>query len=139
MTSYHGARDGLPSMGIVHAALLSFPIACFTLAVLTDIAYWGTENLQWLHFSEWLLLAGLVAGAMELLVLLIEFLVRRVPPPWPAVVSGFVVMLLATVNSFVHTIDGWPAVVPNGLILSAVTVLAMLVTAWFARRGWHHV
>lgn len=132
-------RAHSPALHSIHMGLLSFPVACFTLAVLTDLAYWATENLQWLHFSEWLLLAGLIAGAIELLVLLLEFLVRRTRPSWLAVIFGIAVLLLATVNSFVHTIDGWQAVVPNGLILSAVTVLAMLATAWFARRGWQHV
>ena len=101
--------------------------------------YWATENLLWLHFSEWLLLAGLIAGGIELLVLVIDLLVRRMRPPWLAVLFGVFVMLLATVNSFVHAADGWQAVVPNGLILSLVTLFAMFASAWFSRRGWHHV
>lgn len=134
-----GAPGVPPVRNVIHGGLLSFPIACFTLAVLTDLAYWATENLLWLHFSEWLLLAGLVAGVIELFALALEFLVRRVRPSWLAVLSGIVVMLLATVNSFVHTVDGWQAVVPYGLILSIVTVLVMFVTAWLNRRGWQHV
>ena len=123
------------AMGAIHTALLAFPIACFSLAVLTDAAYWWTENLLWLHFSEWLLLAGLLFGAIELLARILDVLVRNVRPSWLAVLGGIAVLLLATVNSFIHTTDGWTAVVPYGLTLSIVTVLAMIVTAWFGRLG----
>lgn len=138
MAFHQVARETYSVMEGVHVALLSFPVACFTLTVLTDLAYVASANLQWLHFSEWLLLAGLVAGAAELLVSLVEFLLRRVRPSWLAVAGGVVVMLLATLNSFVHTIDGWQAVMPNGLILSIATVAAMLITAWLGRAGRYH-
>lgn len=126
-------------MDVVHAALLSFPIACFSLTVLTDIAYWQTLNLLWLHFSEWLLFAGLVFGGISALVFLADFAIRRVRPSWLAVSAGVVVLLLATLNSFIHTADGWTAVMPYGLALSVLTVLAMIVTAWLARWGGRHV
>ena len=121
-------------MECTHAALLAFPIACFSLTVLTDLAYIRTANLLWLHFSEWLLLAGLVFGAIALLIRLADYLVRRVRPSWPGVIGGLVVLVLATLNSFIHTADGWTAVVPYGLAISILTVLAMAVTAWFACR-----
>lgn len=115
--------------GPIHTALLSFPIACFSLTVVTDLAYVKTLNLLWLHFSEWLLLVGLVFGSIDLIVRLIGWLVWRILPSWLAVASGVVVMLLATINSFVHTADGWTAVMPVGLALSILTLLAMIVTA----------
>lgn len=126
-------------MSPVHTTLLAFPIACFTLTVLTDIAYWQTLNLLWLHFSEWLLLAGLVFGGLELLARLAALLFRKRRPSWLAVFGGIAVMLLAIVNSFVHTADGWTAVVPYGLALSVLTVLAMMITGWFGRMGVRHV
>ncbi len=123
----------------VHATLGAFPIACFSLTLLTDIAYWQTSNLLWLHFSEWLLFAGVVMGALALIVRAVDWLVRRVRHSWWAVLGAVVVLVLATVNSLVHTADGWTAVVPWGLTLSVVTILAMIVTAWLAGRGVHHV
>ncbi|MGE0501965.1 MAG: DUF2231 domain-containing protein [Rhizobiaceae bacterium] len=125
-------------MDLVHPALLSFPIACFTLTVVTDIAYVRTVNLLWLHFSEWLLLAGLVFGIIAALVLLLDYLFRRLRPAWPAAVGGVVVLVLGALNSFVHTADGWTAVVPYGLTLSVLTVLAMLLTTWLGHRRQHH-
>lgn len=123
----------------VHSALISFPIACFSLTLLTDIAYYQTSNLLWLHFSEWLLFAGLVFGILALLARAVDLLVRRLRPPWLALFGAAIVLILAVVNSFVHTADGWTAVVPYGLVLSAVTVLAMVGTAWLARPGTRYV
>ena len=122
----------------IHQILRSFPIACFCLALATDIAYWQTANLLWLHFSEWLLLAGVSFGAIALVASLVDLLVRRVRPSWLAFLAGIVVLLLATFNNLVHTVDGWTAVVPYGLMLSALTVLAMIVTGVLANLGARH-
>jgi uncharacterized membrane protein len=121
----------------IHAILVPFPIVCFTLTLLTDIAYWQTSNLMWKHFSSWLLLAGLVFGALAALVGLIDFLFRRAVrsgrPAWPHAIGGLIVLCLAFVNSFVHAGDGWTGVVPWGLVLSAATVLVLILTDWFGR------
>lgn len=121
----------------IHATLVPFPIVCFTLTLLTDIAYWQSSNLMWQYFSEWLLLAGLVFGALAALAGAVDFLLRpevRAPgSAWPHAVGGVIVLVLAIVNSFVHAADGWTGVVPYGLVLSAATVLVMMVTDWFGR------
>jgi uncharacterized membrane protein len=126
-------------MNSVHVTLLAFPIACFSLTVVTDIAYWLTANLLWLHFSEWLLLAGLIFGGIELLARIVDVVFRKMKVWWPATIGGLVVLVLATLNSFIHTADGWTAVVPYGLTVSVLTVLAMLVTAWLGRPEVRHV
>lgn len=123
----------------VQSTLRAFPIACFSLALLTDIAYWQTSNLLWLHFSEWLLLAGLVGGILAAVAHLVALIGRQVRHGWGTILGGAVVLILATLNNFVHTADGWTAVVPYGLALSAATVLAMIVTAWLGRRGVRYV
>ena len=127
------------AVNAIHSTLVAFPIACFSLALLTDIAYWRTENLLWLHFSEWLLLAGLVFGVLALPVLAIGYVLHREGPAWPALLGGVAVLLLAALNSFIHTADGWTAIVPYGLAVSILTVLAMIVTGWLGRKGAHHV
>lgn len=122
-------------VGSVHYTLRSVPITCFSLALASDIFYLQTSNLLWLHFSEWLLLAGVVFGAIAILIAFIDFLIRRIRPSWPAVLLSVVVLVLATFNNLVHTADGWTAVYPTGLVLSIATVLAMLLTGWFGRKG----
>jgi len=123
---------------MLHTTLIAFPISCFTLTLLADIGYWRTANLLWLHFGEWLLLAGLVFGALAALALAVDHLVNRTRISPIAALVGMLALVLATINSFVHARDGWNAVVPAGLTLSALTVVAMLVAGWLAVREARH-
>jgi uncharacterized membrane protein len=120
----------------IHRLLASFPIACFTLALGTDIAYWRTSNLMWLEFSAWLLLAGITVGVVAAVFGAISFLVRfgirAVRFAWPSVLGTLIVLILAFFNNLVHTADGWTAIMPWGLTLSALTALVMLVTLWLS-------
>lgn len=129
-------RDG--ALPAVQSVLQAFPVACFSLTLIADIAYWQSSNLLWLHFSEWLLLAGLVAGVPAALVHGFSYLLYRTRYPWLAIAGGIVVLLLAALNSLVHTADGWTAVVPFGLALSALTVAVMILAGWFGRTGVYH-
>jgi len=138
--TYVSIRTDEPSFAyFIHSALIAFPIACFALTVITDLAYWRTLNLLWLHFSEWLLLAGIVFGATAALARLIDLIVRKIRPSWWAIFAGIVVLALATLNSFIHTADGITAVVPFGILVSVLTVVAMMVTGWLARTEVRHV
>lgn len=114
--------------------LVPFPIVCFVGALCTDIAYARSENLLWANFSAWLLLAGLVTGVLAAIAGLVDFLfnprIRALRPAWLHLIGNVGVMLLALFNNLVHTRDGWTAVVPTGLTLSALTVALMLVTGW---------
>jgi len=127
---------------LMHAAyrfFVSFPVACFFLTVLTDMAYWQTSNLLWLHFSEWLLLAGLVFGCFAFVIAVLVLVLWTEGPSWPTLVGGAFVLAVAALNSFIHTADGWTAVVPYGLAASIVTVMAMFATAWLGRKEARHV
>jgi uncharacterized membrane protein len=44
-----------------------------------------------------------------------------------------VLLILATLNMFVHSRDAWTSVVPWGLTLSALVVLILMFTAWTGR------
>lgn len=123
----------------VHYILRSVPLTCFTLALISDVAYLQTSNLLWLHFSEWLLLAGVVFTGLALLALPVDLMVRHVRPSWWAVFAGVVVLVLAIINNLIHTADGWTAVMPWGVGLSAATVLAMILTGFLASKGERHV
>jgi uncharacterized membrane protein len=130
---YAAAAGGHP----IHAMLIHFPIASFTFALFTDLAYWQTANNMWTNFSAWLLFAGLVFGGLAAVAGMLDFVlrrsVRRQGLVWPHALGNVVVLALALVNSFVHAADGWISVVPYGLALSASTVLLMIVTAWLGR------
>jgi len=115
--------------------LVSFPIACFSCALVTDTIYALTADMLWSDFSDWLLAVGLCLGMLAAIAGIVSFLadrrmgVRR--PAIPLVVGGLIVLGLAGLNNFVHSRDAWTSVVPQGLVLSAITVVAIGVTAWF--------
>jgi uncharacterized membrane protein len=118
----------------IHPMLVPFPIVCFIGTLVTDIAYWRTAQMMWADFSAWLLVIGLVMGALAAIAGLIDFLsnrlIRAQAPAWPHMVGNIVMMLLALLNAFVHTRDAWTSVVPVGLILSLLVVLILPVTGW---------
>lgn len=126
----------LCSTSQIYRTLVSFPIVAFTLTVVTDLAYLQTSNLLFLHFSEWLLFAGLVVGILAAVYLGIICIVRRSRPSRLHALFGIVALILAALNSFIHTADGWTAVMPYGLATSIATVVAMLLAGWFGR--WRH-
>lgn len=124
----------------IHPMLVPFPIACFVGTLVTDIAYWCTAQMMWADFSAWLLVVGMIMGGLAAIAGLIDFLsnrlIRAQQPAWPHMVGNIVVLLLALLNTLVHTRDAWTSVVPTGLVLSIIVVLILPVTGWL---GWSMV
>ena len=121
--------------------LASFPIACFTCALLTDIAYVQTTNVMWADFSTWLLAVGMAGGVVAAIVGLASLLTgrrgRTQRSVWTITLGSLLVLVIALFNNLVHSRDAWTSVMPTGLALSVATVLAMLATAWLASSVGH--
>jgi uncharacterized membrane protein len=121
----------------IHPLLVPIPIVCFVGVLLTDITYWRSADMMWADFSAWLVSVGVVFGVLAAIFGLIDFLgdrhVRAQPPAWPHALGNIVVLVLATLNMFVHSRDAWTSVVPWGLALSAATVLILAFTVWMGR------
>jgi uncharacterized membrane protein len=118
----------------IHPMLIPFPITCFVGAFITDIVYSRSANLVWQYFSIWLIVAGLVMGGLAAVFGFVDYFgdrrVRASRPATPHMVLNIIAMLLALLNAFVHSRDGWTAVVPQGLILSGIVVVILAVSAW---------
>ncbi len=119
---------------LIYSSVMQFPVVCFTLALLCDITYWRTSNLMWVEFSAWLLLAGITLGVVATLVrfavLVTDRAARRSSLAWLHLLGLMLILALAFFNNLIHARDGWTSVVPWGLILSALTVLAIALTGW---------
>jgi uncharacterized membrane protein len=122
----------------IYALLASFSIACFVGAFVMDIVYWRSMSFMWVTFSVWLLAAGLVAAALAVIAGIIAFIVdrrvRMLGPTRTQVLTYVLVIVLSLFNAFVHSRDGYTAVVPTGIILSGVVVLLVMITGWMNRK-----
>ena len=135
------ALGGSPRLGLasqpVYAALVQFPAVCFIGALVTDVAYWRSTNYIWETFSIWLLTAGCIMAAFAAIAGLITWFshrhVRTLRFARLHLLTSAVALALSIVNAFVHSRDGYVAVVPDGLALSVIVVILMLLATWF---GW---
>jgi uncharacterized membrane protein len=115
----------------IYAIFLAIPAVCFVATVATDLTYEGSDgNLIWLNFSSWLLAAGLLFGAVALVLMLVDG-VRGLG--WPAPLLLLAAWIVELFNSLIHARDGWTAVVPAGLLLSLVGALLVLGSGWMSR------
>lgn len=123
----------------LHAILLSFPVALFSSALVSDVAYLQTSEIQWSNFSAWL-----IAGALLFLAPVVVWAaVGAVLPPqavrrplrlaYLAAVAAAAV--LGLINAFKHSQDGWSSVGAFGVILSVLCTLFILVAAVIAFCG----
>lgn len=132
-------RLGLASQP-AYATLVQFPAVCFIGAFVTDLAYWKTLNFIWETFSIWLLTAGCIFGGLALIAGLITWIahrhVRVVRYAGAYVFATLAAFILSIINAFIHSRDGYVAVVPSGLTLSTIVVILMLVATWL---GWPRV
>jgi uncharacterized membrane protein len=112
--------------------LLLFPVSVvlFIAALVTDIAYAKSGFMMWLNFSEWLIAAGLLFGALAAIALIVEFIASRAIRTgtlgWTHLVLFIAALVVELFNMFFHTRDGYTAVVPAGMALSIIGVLLAL-------------
>jgi uncharacterized membrane protein len=129
-------RGGQP----IHPILVPFPFACFAGALATDLAYWQTADMMWETFSVWLIAVGLIMAGLATMAFVIDLIggkpIRTLA--WPHAVGYPLAFLLSLINVFVHSRDGYTAVVPTGLTLSAVVVVILVFTGWAGSALVHH-
>jgi uncharacterized membrane protein len=118
----------------IYPMLAPLPLPCFAGAFVTDIVYWRAPVAMWETFSVWLITAGLVMAGFAALAAFIDLVrnrsIRSLQPAWPHVLGNGLALVLSLINAFVHSRDGYTAVVPTGLILSGVVVVILLFIAW---------
>lgn len=115
----------------LHAILLAGTVPLFLGALLSDVAYFRTYQIQWSNFSSWLIVGGLVFCGFALLFALANMIRAHYAKGRPMVY--FLILLVAWILGFInaleHAKDAW-ATMPGGLILSAIVSVLVLVAAW---------
>jgi uncharacterized membrane protein len=126
----------------IHPMLIPFPIAFLVATLVCDLVFWRTGNLGWTTASLYLLGAALVMAALAAVAGLTDFIgdarIRDLTPAWHHMIGNILAVLIALWNWWRRytAADVGAAVLPTGLILSAVVVLILLYTGW---RGWEMV
>ena len=123
----------------MHAILLAFPVALFATAVLTDLAYLNTAEIQWSNFSAWLIAAGLFGGGLTVIWAIVSVVrsgrtARQGRPVVYLLVLG-AMWIVGFVNALVHSRDAWHAVTWIGMVLSITAALLAMVAAWIFHSG----
>ncbi|MGE3780376.1 MAG: DUF2231 domain-containing protein, partial [Pirellulaceae bacterium] len=117
--------------------LMVFPIALLVAVLAADLVFWGTGDRFWAHAAEWLLAIGVILGAVVADLGLIAFItvsrVRSRVAGWVYSLGTGPAILVALGNLMYRAeSDTGAAVIPLGIILSAVVVALLLVTGWLA-------
>lgn len=114
----------------VHAILLAGTIPLFLGALLSDIAYWSSYEIQWSNFASWLIVGGLIFTAFALLCALIGLVPsdQRERSSFAYILLLLFTWIVGFISALVHARDAW-AIMPEALILSAIVIfLALLAT-----------
>jgi uncharacterized membrane protein len=119
---------------LLHRGFIAAGGVLLIAALATDFVYYKTALWQWSNFSAWLITAGLIVMLVAVIVLLFDFATGRAAR---LETGSFVVVaasaLISLINAFVHSRDAWTSVVPQGILLSAVSAILLLIAA---ARGW---
>lgn len=115
----------------VHAVLVAGTVPLFLSAMLSDIAYARSYQIQWSNFASWLIAGGLVFGGLAVVCAVIDLFRADRRGRRPLV---YFILLLATwfvgfFNALIHAKDAW-ASMPTGLVLSVVVAVLACMATW---------
>jgi uncharacterized membrane protein len=127
MTTQTTARPSAAAVA-VYEWLNPLPYGFFTAALIFDIIYACTANIQWVNGASWLIAIGLVFAIIPRLINLVQVWFGSGRLQGSPVKLHFwlnlIAIVLAIINAFVHSRDAY-AVVPQGLVLSAIVVVLL--------------
>ena len=115
----------------LYAILLGGMVPLFLGALLSDLAYSSSYEIQWKNFASWLLVGALVFAGFALLWALID-LARGDRRSRLALIYVLVLLaawILGFIDALIHAKDAW-ASMPAALILSIVVAALAIGAAW---------
>jgi uncharacterized membrane protein len=119
---------------LLHRPFVAIGSGLLIAAFVTDLMYSSRGVIQWANFSAWLITGGLLMALLAVILLIVDALLGHAGRiSWPDFVLVGLAALLSLLNVFVHSRDGWTSVVPQGIWLSAIVAILLLVAGF---RGW---
>ena len=120
----------------LHAFLLGGAATLFLGALLADLAYASSYEIQWTNFASWLIVGALVLGAGVVAWAIVDQLrdsrERGRRPVYLVLVVA--TWALGLINALIHARDAWGGM-PAGLVLSVVVVVLACAALWVAFAG----
>ena len=121
---------GSVAANAIYGLLNPIPFGCFMAALIFDVVYVRTGDLLWDKSAAWLIALGLVFAIVPRLINLVRVWItfRRASLATDRLDFwlNLLAIALAIVNAFVHSRDAY-AVVPEGVLLSACTVILLSI------------
>lgn len=130
-----------PRRRLLHPGLVGAGATLLIATLVTDYLYWDTLLFQYNNFSGWLLTGGLILALFAAIAFVIDLARGRVVRvAWLRFGGLAVAVLLGILNAFIHSRDAYAAVIPEGITLSAIVAVILLVVG--IGGGWslasHH-
>ena len=110
----------------LYALLEPLPLGFFSAAWLFDIIYMRGFEIMWTDAASWLIAFGLVIAILPRLISLVYLFRGSSAPEKTHFWLSLLAIILAVLNAFIHSRDGY-AVVPLGVILSTLVVALLLL------------
>ena len=130
------APSGRAGLHPLHALLLGFPVALFAVALLADVTYLNTAEMQWSNFAAWAITGALLVGAPVLAWAVLGAVVHgrgeRGFARWGYPLLVALAWAVGLVNAFQHSRDAWASVGAAGLIMSLMSVAFVVAAGWIA-------
>jgi uncharacterized membrane protein len=123
------AKPPLTALHPLHAMLLAAPVTLFPCALLSDITYLNSAEMQWSNFAAWLITGALILGGFALLWAFVRGVLMR-SFVYPLLLAA--AWVLGLINAFQHSRDGWSSVGMMGLTLSILSTLLVWAAGWTA-------
>lgn len=116
----------------LHAVFLAGALALFLGALLSDVAYASSYQIQWQNFASWLIAGGLIFAGIALVFTIVD-LCRAHRRVAGIVIYGLILLatwVIGFFNALLHARDAW-ASMPAGLVMSVIVVLLAGIATWF--------
>lgn len=115
----------------LHPMLIHFPIAFLVGGLGCDIGFWWTGDPFWARAAIWIIGGGLAMGLLAALAGIIDFVlvsgIRRHVTSWSHALTAVMLLSLAATNWWLRLGDPTADLLPWGLFLSSISVLAVSV------------
>lgn len=141
MVATYDDRAYLRVLHPLHAVLLAGTVPLFLGALLADLAYRSSHQIQWSNFASWLIVGAMVLAAAVLVFAIVDLFHdgRRHGRRSGRGLLYFLLVLatfaLGLINALVHGQDAW-AIMPEAVWLSVVVLLLACAATWLGFAGY---